>query len=204
MGSTLKIICFRKLLITCILAFPLITHGNLDTLGKNKYLPHFVKLQYAGGIGFISPGIGYTFFNEKLDITGFYGYVPKHFTKQSLHSISIQSTVKPFQYSYRNATIYPFNVGFFLHHTFGSDYWVKLPSHYPDKYYWWSPGRMGGLFLGGEVKTKRLASKALSSGTAFYFRVGSRGLYIVSLFGNTTALDVTDILELGFGITFYR
>ena len=169
-----------------------------------KYIPDYAKLQFAGGIGFLSLGVGYSFFKQKLDISFFYGYVPKSYSVNELHSISLQSTIKFFSIKTKhNIEILPLNIGWFAHHTFGGDFWVKLPDNYPDGYYWWSPGRNAGIFLGGEIKTKLLANKTPASGTAFYVRVGSRGLYLASKYGNSS-IPLSDIIELGFGIAIYR
>jgi hypothetical protein len=178
--------------------------GKVDTLKYKNFLPDYVKLQYAGGIGFMSAGVGYTFFKNRLDVTMFYGYVPKVFTIDDLHSISLQLTAKLLKLKINeNITVLPLNFGWYAHHTFGSEYWLKLPDHYPDGYYWWSPGRNAGIFFGGEIKTKLFANDLPASGTAFYVRVGTRGLYLSSIWGNST-IPVKDILELGFGIAIYR
>jgi hypothetical protein len=175
-----------------------------DSVKLRKFLPDYVKLQYAGGIGFISAGVGYTFFRQKLDISFFYGYVPTWFTVDDLHSVSLQFTAKIFRIkASKNIEILPLNFGWYLHHTFGNEYWVKLPDNYPTGYYWWSPGRNAGIFLGGEIKTKLLANKSPASGTAFYARIGTRGLYLSSKIGNSS-IPITDIIELGFGIAIYR
>ena len=176
-------------------------------VAKNNYkmlLPDYVKLQYAGGIGFISVGVGYTFFKNRLDVTMFYGYVPKSFSIEDLHSISLQLTAKFLRYKVNdNIEILPLNIGWYAHHTFGSEFWITLPDKYTKGYYWWSPGRNAGIFVGGEVKTKLFASKSPASGTAFYIRIGSRGLYIASKAGNSS-IPLTDIIELGFGVAIYR
>jgi hypothetical protein len=175
-----------------------------DTSVWVKFIPDYVKLQYAGGIGFLSAGVGYTFFKQNLDISLFYGYVPKWFTTDDLHSISLQFTAKLFRIKASdNIEILPLNIGWYLHHTFGNEYWVKLPNNYPKGYYWWSPGRNAGVFLGGEIKTKLLANKSPASGLAFYVRAGTRGLYLASKAGNKS-LPITDIIELGFGVALYR
>jgi len=177
---------------------------NIKTQKLRPLIPDYAKLQFAGGIGFLSLGLGYSFFKEKLDISFFYGYVPKSFSINELHSISLQSTFKFFSIKTKhNIEILPLNIGWFAHHTFGGEYWIKLPDNYPEGYYWWSPGRNAGIFIGGEIKTKLLANKTPASGTAFYVRVGSRGLYLASKFGNTS-IPLSDIIELGFGIAFYR
>lgn len=175
-----------------------------DSAKYKNLLPDYVKMQFAGGIGFISIGAGYDFLNQKLDITYFYGYVPKFVSVDDLHSVSLQLTAKLFRIKINeNIQLMPFNFGWFIHHTFGNEYWIKLPEHYPESYYWWSPGRNSGLFVGGELKTKFLSSKTPTSGTAFYVRVGSRGLYIASKFGNSS-IPLTDIIEVGFGVAIYR
>ena len=167
-------------------------------------IPDYVKLQFAGGIGFISTGVGYTFLKHKLDVSLFYGYVPSKFSADDLHSISLQLTGKLLSYKINdNIEILPLNLGFFTHRTFGSEFWVKLPDNYPDGYYWWYPGINAGMFIGGEIKTKLFANNTPASGTAFYVRVGTRGLYIASKVGNSS-IPISDIVELGFGIAIYR
>lgn len=177
---------------------------SFDSTKYKMFLPDLFKLQFAGGIGFLSVGIGYTFFNQKLDVTYFYGYVPKFVLTDDLHSVSLQLTAKFLRFKVnKTVELMPLNFGWFIHHTFGSEYWIKLPSNYPEKYYWWSPGRNSGVFLGGEIKNKLLSNKTAASGTAFYVRVGSRGLYIASKFGNSS-IPLSDIIEFGFGIAVYR
>ena len=131
--------------------------------------------------------LGIPFLIKKLDVTYFYGYVPGFVSVDDLHSVSLQLTAKLLRFKVnKNIELMPLNIGWFIHHTFGNEYWIKLPSHYPEKYYWWSPGRNSGVFIGGEIKTKLLGNKTPASGTAFYIRLGSRGLYIASKLGNSS------------------
>lgn len=175
-----------------------------DSANYARFLPDYVKLQFAGGIGLLSAGVGYSFFKEKLEVSYFYGYVPKAVSIDDLHSVSLQVTAKFWRFKVKpNIEIVPLNVGWFIHHTFGNEYWITLPSHYPAEYYWWSPGRNSGIFLGGEIKTKLLSNKTPASGTAFYARVGTRGLYITSKVRNSS-IPIQDIIEFGFGVALYR
>ena len=191
------------LLVTGVEAFGQVSQ-NSDSTRYKQFLPDYVKLQFAGGIGFVSLGVGYTFFKQKLEVSYFYGYVPKFVSTDDLHSVSLQLTAKLLRFKVnKTVELMPLNFGWFIHHTFGSEYWIKLPSNYPEKYYWWSPGRNSGVFLGGEIKTKLLSNKTPASGTAFYIRVGSRGLYIASKFGNSS-IPLSDIIEFGFGVAVYR
>jgi len=173
--------------------------GNVSWL-----IPDYIKLQYAGGIGFLSAGVGYTFADHRIDATVFYGFVPKSLSVDELHSLSVQFTAKLIRIRLsENYQLLPLNIGWFLHHTFGGEYWINLPSHYPTEYYWWSPGRNAGVFMGGEIKTRWLASKTPASGVAIYARIGTRGLYVASKVGNSS-IHFNEIIELGFGIALYR
>lgn len=175
-----------------------------DSAKYARFLPDYVKLQFAGGIGLLSAGVGYSFFKEKLEVSYFYGYVPKGVSIDDLHSVSLQVTAKFLRFKVNpDIEIVPLNVGWFIHHTFGNEYWITLPTHYPSEYYWWSPGRNSGIFLGGEIKTKLLSNKTPASGTAFYARLGTRGLYVTSKIGNSS-IPLRDIVEFGFGVAFYR
>ena len=201
---------FRVLLISLLIltnsifiSYSQITE-NSDTSKYKKFLPNYIKIQFAGGIGFLSTGVGYTFFKQKLDVSLFYGYVPEYFTADDLHSISLQLTGKLLKYNITdNIQVLPLNFGMFTHKTFGSEFWVKLPDNYPDGYYWWYPGVNVGMFIGAEIKTKFLSNKTPASGTAFYVRLGTRGLYLASKYKNSS-VPIKDILELGFGIAIYR
>jgi hypothetical protein len=210
MKLRLKHITFKVAYIFLVLAliFSIKSYGQeqekLSTSKYKKFLPNYIKLQYAGGIGFMSVGVGYTFIKNRLDVTMFYGYVPKTFSITDLHSISLQLTGKLLKFRINeNIEVLPLNFGWYAHHTFGEEFWITLPDKYTKGYYWWSPGRNAGIFIGGEIKTKLFANKLPASGTAFYFRVGSRGLYISSKVGNNT-IPITDILEFGFGVAVYR
>lgn len=192
----------------CLGLFSIPTFGQHNELKsaitKIDFLPDYLKFQFAGGIGFLSTGVGYTFFNHKIDATLFYGYIPEAFSVDDMHSISLQFTAKLIhKHVTKNLELLPINFGWFAHHTFGNEYWVKLPDNYPDNYYWWSPGRNAGVFVGAELKTKFLSTKTPASGMAFYWRAGTRGLYLASMAQNSV-IPFSDIIEYGFGVALYR
>lgn len=210
MISKLRLAIFSLMFLILVpnVVFSSASYGQLNEKEPSKvqhnYLPDYVKLQFAGGIGFLSCGVGYTFFNHKIDVSLFYGYVPEAFSVDDLHSISLQFTAKLIRKRItNNLELLPLNLGWFAHHTFGNEYWVRLPSNYPDDYYWWSPGRNAGVFIGTELKTKLLANQTPASGMAFYWRAGTRGLYLASIAQNSV-IPLSDIVEYGFGIAVYR
>lgn len=186
--------------------FRLISQNTIKTNDdpSKKYLPDNITLQYAGGLGFLSAGAGYSFLNEKIDVSILYGYVPKFVSVKDLHSLNFQLTAKLFKINLsKDVKIMPLNIGGYFQHTFGNEYWVKLPDEYPRGYYWWSPGLNTGFFVGSEIKTKLLANKSYSSGTSFYVNVGTKSYYLASKIGNSS-ISFSDIINVGFGIIIYR
>ncbi|HAF28084.1 MAG TPA: hypothetical protein DCG75_03455 [Bacteroidales bacterium] len=180
------------------------TYSNEPNSAWIKHLyPDHYKVQFAGGIGFVSAGLGYDFFKERVDISYFYGYVPEWFSKEDLHSVSLQLTGKPFKIHLNSKLeYYPLNIGMFIHHTFGSEYYITLPDHYPEDYYWWSPGRTGGLFLEGQLNYQFKEPDQIFSEIGFYYRIVTRGVYLTSKISNTS-IPLEDIFSLGLGIVIY-
>jgi hypothetical protein len=182
-------------------------YNSLSESTKHKWMkiiyPHHYKLQFAGGIGFLSGGLGYDFFNNRIDISYFYGYVPEWFSEEDLHSVSLQLSGKPFRIDINSKfEYYPLNIGIFLHHTFGEEYYVTWPDHYPEDYYWWYPGRTGGLFLEGQLNYQFKDSDQTFSEIGFYYRIVTRGVYLTSKFSNSS-IPIEDIFSLGLGVVIY-
>ncbi|MEA2107697.1 MAG: hypothetical protein U9P82_13460 [Bacteroidota bacterium] len=209
-GSSRKINRNIRFIVLAILfLFPVF--ADADTIPErndNKllysFLPDYYKLQYAGGIGFLSTGIGYGFFKERIEISYFYGYVPQWFSENDLHSVSLQFSGKLLKVNPTNKIeYYPLNIGIFVHHTFGSKYFIALPDHYPEDYYWWAPGRTGGLFVEGQFSYQFNTSRKMFSEIGVYYRVVTRGIYITSKFSNAS-IPLEDIFSLGLGIVIYK
>jgi hypothetical protein len=171
---------------------------------ESRLMPDFVNLQFAGGSGFLSAGVGYAFVNKRIDLSLNYGYVPAFVSSDVFHMLSFKLGAKLLRFKVgENLELFPLNLGILIHHHIGREFWIKLPAHYRYNYYWWSPGLSPGIFWNIEVKTNLLANRTLSSGTAFYAHLGTRELYMVSKYGNST-LPFNEIVEFGIGIKVYR
>jgi len=47
------------------------TGQRTDSVKYKRFLPDYVKMQFAGGIGFLSPGVGYSFFKQRFEVSCF-------------------------------------------------------------------------------------------------------------------------------------
>ena len=205
-----KNIAFVKRIIIAFILFSIFATGTAnasgeepDTNGLKKLYPHHYKVQFAGDIGFLSAGFGYDFFNNRMDLSCFYGYVPKKFSKENIHSVSLQLTGNPFKFNIKSRfEYYPLNVGLFIQHTFGEEYHLTLPDRYPDQYYRWYPGRSGGLFFEGQLNYQYKNSSQIFSKIGFYYRIVTRVIYVTSKYSNSS-IPLEDIFNLGLGIVIY-
>lgn len=96
-----------------------------DTVKRPTLLPHHVKIQFAGGIGFFNVGGGYAAKNGKWEGDLFYGYVPKSVGGVQMHVLTAKFTWLPVkELDAKYFLIKPLAVGVLLSYTFGEQYFV--------------------------------------------------------------------------------
>lgn len=194
----------RRISLIILLTFPIVLFGQGDEVGKEgsdwKDNVHF-KLQYAGGIGFISPGIGIAHSRDKIDTDLFFGYAPKWLAGDDIVMLTFKNTYFPFkkELDKLDLTIYPLSAGILLNYTFGGQYSNFWSDKYPKGYYWWDPSIRWGFFIGGKVS--KLLDGSIKKVSAYY-EVGFNDLYFVSYIQNTGHLGLHDILNLALGLKF--
>ena len=164
------------------------------------YKPDHIKLQYAGGIGFLSPAIGISFAKEKIQSDLFVGYVPKGVGGLNIWMITLKNTYFPFTIKplRSDITIYPLSIGGYINYTIGDQYETFYPDYYPDGYYWWDSALRLGIFLGGKI-SKPLNNFPFNR-ASIYYEVGTNDLYLVSYFENLKYFKPYDILNIAIGV----
>lgn len=166
------------------------------------YSPDYLKLQYAGSIGFISPGIGYGLLNDRASIELFGGYVPESFGGTPISSMTLKADVHLVKIRIgKSVSFDPLILGVLANHTFGDEFYLTLPNNYPDDYFWWSTALRFGLFTGGSLEKRVVSSDgSFLKSVGVYFEVNTNELYLMSFYENMNYLEITDILSLGLGI----
>jgi len=102
------------------------------TSRKHRSLPRVYTLQYAGNLGLLSGGLGYSLLNDKIRVGVFYGYVPKAYAPKAIHTIAFKSTLNVFQSRGGQDKLY---LGTTLNMETGNNAFLKLPDKYPKGYY---------------------------------------------------------------------
>jgi hypothetical protein len=165
---------------------------------KHSLLPDHLKLQFAGGIGFLSIGAGYSNKKQWLETDVYYGYVPKSIGGVTIHSLTGKLSVFPIKFNFKNYQLKPFSIGLLVNYTLGKQYFGFTPENYPFNYYGFPTSLHAGAFVGGQVNKKLKEKKPKQIG--LYYEVISFDSEIISYLGNKNSLKFSDIINIGFGI----
>lgn len=167
-----------------------------DSTRRPKFLPDHLKVQFAGGIGFLSVGAGYSNKKDKLEGDLWYGYVPESVGGVEIHSASVKVTWHPVKKAeWRSYEMRPLSVGLLVSYTFGKQYFLFSPKNYPYSYYNFPTALHGGGFIGGRIDKKLKGGKKLG----IYYELGTNDRELVSYASNPGALSPLDIVNLAIG-----
>jgi hypothetical protein len=168
--------------------------GLAQAKGLQKLVPHHATLQFAGGIGFLSAGLGYDSKNKRLQGDFYYGYVPESVGGVTIHSVTGKLTWAPLSHQLSSSTRWHLlTTGILLNYAFGKQYFLFAPENYPYSYYGFPTAMHVGLFAGGGFLYKR---------TQLYYELGTTDKELVSYINNTGSLAFGDILNLGIGMRY--
>ncbi len=103
---------------------------------KNKwYKPDYIKVQYAGNIGFLSIGAGYEWWREIAQTDILYGYVPEYKGEATIHTFTIKNTFRLYQFNIKQKYNISPILGFSVSLEPGQNSYLRIPDKYPEGYY---------------------------------------------------------------------
>lgn len=185
-----------KMILFCLC---LLTSGLYAQEKEGKFVPDFVTIQYAGSIGFINAGAGYSIFRGRAITSFHYGVVPA--TKGGeLHIVAGKLLFNTMRFKLSERVMLdPLDAGIMISYHFGSPFASSWPDHrYPEGYYWWKTSVRAHLNTQSSI-TVRLKDKAIHS-LSVYADYNISELYLVSIFQNRRSLRPGEVIKAGFGI----
>lgn len=169
----------RYILIFVTLPIAATTAGPGDsTRIKRWYLPHYLPVQFAGNIGFLSTGVGYTSNNENYQLSVLYGYAPRAIAGAEIHTIAAKNVFPLSHYAMKNnQTLIPY-IGLGLIAEVGGNSFFRQPDHYPEGYYDF-PKNLHVIAYGG-AKVQRLFrdERGIFHGVEYFAEVGTVDIYL--------------------------
>lgn len=178
---------------------------NDTTQSRRWYVPDFVPVQFAGNIGFLSAGIGYSTRVRNYHVSLVYGYVPKSLAVTYIHTISIRNTFPITRYALKNNEILIPYLGLGASFELSGNAFFLQPSHFPESYYDF-PKNVHALLYGG-AKVQRLFANPAAGlrGAEFFVEAGTIDLYIwYKAMSNEIKLNEIFTLALGINLLLSR
>ena len=186
---------------TMIIFFLLVTTETISAQKKSLIKPpDHIKIQYAGGTGFMAIGAGYSNKKEKLEGDLYYGYLPKSIGGVRIHSISAKVTWIPIHsVRIRKYQLEPLMTGLVANYSFGKQYFSFDPPNYPYRYYSFPTAIHSALFLGSRIGFNFPANTVVRR-LSLYYEILSYDREIISFVSNTKSLQAGDVITLSLGI----
>ena len=169
----------------------------------HSLIPTYTKFQYAGGMGLINAGLGWSYGKNKQWETDVYlGLIPRYSSDKSKITMTLKQNFIPWHKDLNERwTFEPLSCGIYFNTVFSEEFWTQEPDRYPRGYYNFSTRVRTHIYLGQRLcfhipNKKRLFARSI---TAFY-EISTCDLYVVSAF--TNHLNPGDYLRLSFGLKF--
>jgi hypothetical protein len=163
------------------------------------YFPDHVALQFAGNIGLLAAGPGYSFARDRVDAELLYGFVPGFESKTGIHIITAKFSCRPWKIMLKNDYLLePLKLGTGVSYSVGPQFHSTWPGRYPDGYYWWTTSVRFTPFIGPTLSRKVGNGHTLIKRVQVYGELGTNDLALVS-FINNKKLTFTEIWNIALG-----
>lgn len=170
----------------------------------NSLIPDFARIQYAGSVGLINAGLGWSYGKrDQWETDLMFGYLPKYDTENVKLTFTIRQSFIPWKCRLSDDwSISPLSCGLFVNTVFSDKFWTHEPSRYPGSYYRFSSRIRFHIFLGQRFTfhiepSRRLLARSIS----FTYELSTCDLYMLSAVTNKY-VGINDILSLSLGLKY--
>ena len=103
----------------------------------HSLMPTYTKFQYAGGMGLINAGFGWSYGKDKQWETDIYiGFIPRYNSDKSKLTMTLKQNYIPWRVSLSERwTLEPLATGLYFNTVFSDEFWTQEPDRYPRGYY---------------------------------------------------------------------
>lgn len=176
--------------------------------GWANLMPDYSKVQFAGGMGVLSAGVGWAYRRkDKWETDVFFGFLPRFQGKEGHATFTLKENFYPWKIKlnhedrYSTWTLEPFSVSLYINKIFGDgEFWTRQPERYPDKYYILATNLRFNLSFGQRLNFA-LKNPRFANTVSFFYEVGTNDLYVICAIQNRT-LKLHDIFSLSLGLKF--
>lgn len=166
-------------------------------------LPTHVKVQYAGGMGFMSFGCGWDYGRKcRWETDILVGFLPKAYSDKFHMTFTIKQNYIPWSIRCCDRfAVEPFSCGIYLNFISGENFWVREPDRYPGDHYYGFTSRSRIHLYAGQRFTYYLKKDGLLRNITLFYELSANDLNIIAKCGNKS-LKISDIVYFSAGIKF--
>ncbi|MFP2958863.1 hypothetical protein ACLEPN_13715 [Myxococcus sp. 1LA] len=165
--------------------------------GSPWYVPDHAAMQFAGAIGFLSAGPGWSFRDDSVEAAFLVGWAPPALAGEDFLTFTLKGQWRPFRLDAAGWTVRPLTVGAMLSYTVGDDYFAGLPSRYDRGYYWFRTALRPALLLGASAgRPVEALNLRLVEG---YFELVATDYRLVQFVRNPSTVNV-ELFTLALGV----
>lgn len=201
-SPTKRLAAPRLLLALALAASCLAAAADDDTVRAARpwFVPDHGKLQLAGQIGFLSPGIGYELAGRRIHLDLLFGWVPEAVAGDDIYPLTGKLTYAPWSLNAGSRwRVEPMRAALQLTYTFGSQYFTRLSDRYPSGYYDLPSAWHTGVALGAAVARRARGERRREVG--LYWELVALPLQLREWRKNPDVLDANDIFSFAVGVT---
>jgi hypothetical protein len=190
----------QLLLVVAVLSSPCVAAADDEAPRRRPWVvPDHAKLQLAGQIGFLSPGIGYALAGDDVEVDVLLGWVPPFHGADDIWSVSGKITYAPLHLRVGSRwRIEPFRAALQLTYTFGPEYFADVPDRYPSGYYDLPTAWHSGVAFGGAVTRRGHGGRGREVG--FFAEAVALPLQLRDWWRNRNVIDASDVLTVAAGV----
>ena len=168
-----------------------------------RLIPDHYKMQFAGSIGMVSLGTGWTYGKKKQWETDlFLGFLPKFESDRHKVVFTVKQSYVPWRLRVKESpwVVQPLSCSFFLSSVLNEKFWTREPDRYPKGYYGFSTRIRANLSLGQRIMFDIPdVSDWFVQDISLYYELGACDTDFCTFFGDRT-IKFKDILSLAIGV----
>ena len=168
-----------------------------------RLIPDHYKWQFAGSIGVVSLGTGWTYGKKQQWETDlFLGFLPKFEGDRHKVVFTVKQSYVPWRLRVKESpwVVQPLSCSFFLSSVLNEKFWTREPDRYPKGYYGFSTRIRANLSLGQRIMFDIPdVSDWLVQEVSLYYELGACDTDLCTFFGDRT-IKFKDILSLAIGL----
>ncbi len=177
------------------------TRRDESYVGWRRLIPTRLTVQFAGGMGMFSAGIGWEYGRRGQWATDlFAGFIPASAIGRTYPTTTAKQSYTPWSIRCcrERLSVEPLTCGMYINSVIADEFWLREPSRYPKGYYGFSTKLRAHLFVGQSYRF-HLRGGGVLRDISLFWEMNTCDLYLISRITNRY-MDFGDYVGLSVGI----